>query len=164
MILSGIPSASTPSPPFPVHMDLARPSTRKEKPPEIPGGVKTKLQLTREAVSTSWLSFGTARRRGSSPSHFERGLKPARPGLSLGVFRRFGTMASIHAVASPNEVKLSATLYYCIKNASRGNQLYLRHRVGVGPISADCKSDIGRSGRIKIHHELIGTVKLHQVH
>jgi hypothetical protein len=120
--LSGIPSASTPSPPFPVHSDLAMPCTGKEKPPEIPGGVKTKLQLTKGAVSTSWLSFGTARRRDPSPSHFERGLKPARPGLSLGVFRRFGTMASLRAVASPNEVNLSATLYYCINNASRGKQ------------------------------------------
>ena len=62
------------------------------------------MPLTTQAASTSWLSFGTARRRVLAPSHFERGLKPARPGLSLGVFRRFGTMAYIHAVASPNEV------------------------------------------------------------
>ena len=65
------------------------------------------------------MSFGTARRRELAPSHFERGLKPARPGLSLGVFRRFGTMAYIHAVASPNEVIFSATLYYRIIIASR---------------------------------------------
>jgi hypothetical protein len=32
---------------------------------------------------------------GQTPSHFERGLNPARPGLSLGVFRRFGTMACL---------------------------------------------------------------------
>ena len=30
-----------------------------------------------------------------APSHLERGLNPARPGLSLGVFRRFGTMACL---------------------------------------------------------------------
>ena len=77
------------------------------------------MHLTVFTVSTSWLSFGTARRRVFAPSHFERGLKPARPGLSLGVFRRFGTMAYIHAVASPNEVLFSATLYYRILIASR---------------------------------------------
>ena len=82
-------------------------------------------QLTVFAMSTSWLSFGTARRRVLSPSHFERGLKPARPGLSLGVFRRFGTMAYFHAVASPNEVQLSATLYYRIIIASRENDKFL---------------------------------------
>jgi hypothetical protein len=78
-----------------------------------------RMHLTAFTVSTSWLSFGTARRRVFAPSHFERGLKPARPGLSLGVFRRFGTMAYIHAVASPNEVLFSATLYYRILIASR---------------------------------------------
>jgi hypothetical protein len=82
-----------------------------------------KLNLTACAVRTSWLSFGTARRMVVTPSHFERGLKPARPGLSLGVFRRFGTMASIHAVASPNEVIFSATLYYRILMASRENEI-----------------------------------------
>jgi hypothetical protein len=82
-------------------------------------------QLTVFAMSTSWLSFGTARRRVLAPSHFERGLKPARPGLSLGVFRRFGTMAYIHAVASPNEVLFSATLYYRIIIASRENDKFL---------------------------------------
>ena len=79
------------------------------------------LHLAVLAVSTSWLSFGTARRRVLAPSHFERGLKPAQPGLSLGVFRRFGTMAYIHAVASPNEVLFSATLYYRIMMESRKN-------------------------------------------
>ena len=76
-------------------------------------------------AGTSWSSFGTAYRRVPTPSHFERGLNPARPGLSLGVFRRFGTMAFIHAVASPNEVLFSATLYYRIINASRDNNKYL---------------------------------------
>ena len=74
-----------------------------KKPPKISGGLLTHLHLTAYAVSTSWLSFGTARRRDLAPSHFERGLKPARPGLSLGVFGRFGTMACFHADASPNE-------------------------------------------------------------
>jgi hypothetical protein len=86
------------------------------------------MQLTIRTVGTSWLSFGTARRRDCYPSHFERGLKPARPGLSLGVFRRFGTMAYIHAVASPNEVQLSVTIYYCIKIASRGKTITIRFR------------------------------------
>ena len=83
------------------------------------------MPLTTQAASTSWLSFGTARRRVLAPSHFERGLKPARPGLSLGVFRRFGTMAYIHAVASPNEVLFSSTLYYRIILASRENGKFL---------------------------------------
>ena len=84
------------------------------------------IHLTVFTVSTSWLSFGTARRRVFAPSHFERGLKPARPGLSLGVFRRFGTMASIRAVASPNEVLFSATLYYRILLASREKEKMTR--------------------------------------
>ena len=87
----------------------------------------TNMQPTVESVSTYWLSFGTARRRVLTPSHFERGLKPARPGLSLGVFRRFGTTAYIHAVASPNEVLFSATLYYCIIIASRENDKLLTY-------------------------------------
>jgi hypothetical protein len=41
---------------------------------------------------------------GNFSSHFERSLNPAQPGLPLGVFRRFGTMACEHANASPNEV------------------------------------------------------------
>jgi hypothetical protein len=61
-------------------------------------------RLTLVIVSTSWLSFSTACRRDNYPSHFERGLNPAQPGLPLGVFRRFGTMAYFHTVASPNEV------------------------------------------------------------
>jgi hypothetical protein len=81
------------------------------------------MHLTVFTVRTSWLSFGTARRRVFAPSHIERGLKPARPGLSLGVFRRFGTMAYIHAVASPNEVLFSATLYYRIIIASREKKI-----------------------------------------
>ncbi len=53
-----------------------------------------------------WLSFGTARRKvvdtaspvrgaGERPSHFERSLQPALPGLPLGVSRRFGAAACV---------------------------------------------------------------------
>jgi len=54
---------------------------------------------THRTVSNSpvppWLSFGTASRRGWIPSHFEQSLNPALPGLSLGVFRHFGTAACV---------------------------------------------------------------------
>jgi hypothetical protein len=95
----------------------------KLKTSRLPGGLRKDTQLTTSIVSTSWLSFGTGRRRDVAPSHFERGLNPARPGLSLGIFRRFGTMAYFHAVASPNEVRLSSTLYYRIKIESRKKEV-----------------------------------------
>jgi hypothetical protein len=93
--------------------------TFNKKLPDFQEVLKKAFNSRHKTVITSWLSFGTARRRDLAPSHFERGLNPARPVLSLGVFRRFGTMAYIHAVASPNEVQLSATLYYRMKIASR---------------------------------------------
>lgn len=45
---------------------------------------------------TPWLSFSTAQRKGSAlPSHFERSLLPALPGLPVGVSRRFRAMACV---------------------------------------------------------------------
>jgi hypothetical protein len=100
---SGIPSASTRSPPFTEKLELSksnptrRPGTTwtKQKNLRNPGGFKNNNQARGLPGGTSWLSFGTAYRRVRSPSHFERGLNPARPGLSLGVSRRFGTMACL---------------------------------------------------------------------
>ena len=112
-----IPSTSTPAHPFTISSFLVEPNIKK--PPKNPGGSKMHYSSLDILASTSWLSFGTTCRREFVPSHLERGLKPAQPGLSLGVFRRFGTMACFHAVASPNEVLMSGTLYYCINNASR---------------------------------------------
>ena len=119
-ITSGSLSTTTRLPPFTMPVNLAKLCTSLTKNSRISRRFWLQNCHSRhKTASTSWLSFGTARRRDLAPSHFERGLKPARPGLSLGVFRRFGTMAYIHAVASPNEVQLSATLYYRMKNASR---------------------------------------------
>jgi hypothetical protein len=127
VLLSRSLSASMRPSPFPVHMDLAKPCTRRAKTSLNSRRFENTLAAhATQTVSTSWLSFGTARRREFAPSHFERGLKPARPGLSLGVFRRFGTLAYFHVVASPNEVQLSATLYYRIKIASRKNGVHSR--------------------------------------
>jgi len=103
IVYSGIPSASTRSPPFIVQCDLAKPypcwnrdyRTQNRKTSGIPGGFENTSTTHGQPAGTSWLSFGTAHRRGLAPSHFERGLNPARPGLSLGVFRRFGTMACL---------------------------------------------------------------------
>jgi hypothetical protein len=115
-------------------------------------------------------------------------------------------MAYIHVVASPNEVQLSATLYYRIKIESRGETnivpfkelvaqlgsqkeiplgdqafisqtVYLelhetyysqvsssRYRIGVRPVRTDDKCDICLGSWVKIHKELIGAVKFHQIH
>jgi hypothetical protein len=105
IVYSGIPSASTRSPPFIVPCNLAKPCPctvrkpglpcPKQKTSSKPGGFENTTTTHGQPVGTSWLRFGTAYRRGHAPSHFERGLNPARPGLSLGVFRRFGTMACL---------------------------------------------------------------------
>jgi hypothetical protein len=68
---------------------------QKRKTSGMPGGFENMDTTRGQTAGTSWSSFGTAYRRGLAPSHFERGLNPARPGLSLGVFRRFGTMACL---------------------------------------------------------------------
>ena len=112
IINSGIPSASTRSPPFFVKCNLAKPCpcpVRKPGLPHwnrdygaqniktsgIPGGFENPNTTREKHMGTSWSGFGTAYRRGLAPSHLERGLNPARLGLSRGVFRRFGTMACL---------------------------------------------------------------------
>jgi hypothetical protein len=112
IISSGIPSASMRSPPFFVQSNLAKscpcpdqqprhPRWNRDYPAQNgktsgnPGGFGNNNTAHGQPGGTSWSSFGTAYRRVPTPSHFERGLNPARPGLSLGVFRRFGTMACL---------------------------------------------------------------------
>ncbi len=94
IVYSGIPSASTRSPPFIVH-PIWQSHTQNRKTSGVSGGFWKTSTPHGKPVGTSWSSFGTAYRRELAPSHLERGLNPARPGLPLGVFRRFGTMACL---------------------------------------------------------------------
>jgi hypothetical protein len=69
----------------------------KQNASRLPGG-ETHTSRKKRAARTDphWLSFSTARRRDIlRPSHFEQSLKPALPGLPLGVSRRFGAMACV---------------------------------------------------------------------
>jgi hypothetical protein len=115
--LSGMPSASTRSPP----------------------SNKIGLRKFQEAKRLQHLA-GTLRAPpgwglalyavGVSSSHFERGLNPARPGLPLGIFRRFGTMACIRTAASPNEVYSVRRKYTTrVKHPSRNQRVFPCYKI-----------------------------------
>ena len=100
------------------------------------GGVSPRCMhlrdLTPSATHPSRRSFGTARRiRISSESHLGSTLRPGGAVLTRGVSRRSGSVAYIHADASPTEVLASPSWH---QKRCRSNIIGKRFAVGTAPL------------------------------
>ena len=68
---------------------------QKKRPPGISGGLEKRIPPTVYPWGPPGRGLALRAVGDVAPSHLERGLNPARLGLPLGVFRRFGTMACL---------------------------------------------------------------------